>query len=271
MTLAAGVTGTALSLTTAKPGNETGLSAGLAVGRPRSDAGVVRLTGRDVAGLLWCGEMYGVRADLLAAVLGCSGDVVRHLHVRWRRAGLVQTGPLGPGPWWCWLTRAGLDACGLPYAAYRPPLGRLAHVHAAGCVRAALEDWDAWQRGGAWWRSERRVRWRAGSAAGRHGHVPDGEVLWPGDAPDFGGQVWCVEVELTPKTAERTAGIMTGLLTRMHDDRDGVAPGSGLRYARVLYACSPAARGTVMRARGMLPGDMAARVEVRSLPDGAAC
>jgi hypothetical protein len=239
----------------------------------RSDAGVVRLTGRDVAGLVWCGEMYGVRADLLAGVLACSADVVRRVHVRWRRAGLAETGRLGPGPVWCWLTRAGLDACGLPYGAYRPPLGRLAHVHAAACVRAALEDWDVWQAGGARWRGERRLRWRAGSAAGRRGHVPDGEVLWPEGAADFGGQVWCVEVELTPKTADRTAAIMTELLTRTADYGDSpsaapVASGAGLRYARVLYACAPAALGVVTRARASLPDHLAGRVDVRSLPAG---
>ncbi len=244
---------------------------GLAGAWPRSDAGQVRLTGRDVAGLLWCGEMYGTRADLLAGLLGCSGDVVRQLHVRWRRAGLAETGRLGPGPVWCWLTRAGLDACGLPYAAYRPPLGRLAHVHAVGCVRRALEQWGAWQAGGARWRSERRLRWRAGSAAGRRGHVPDGEVLWPDDAPDFAEQVWCVEAELTPKTAQRTAGIMAELLarTRDYDDAAEGLGGGGPRYARVLYACSPAALGVTQRARGLLPGDLTERVEVRSLPGGA--
>src|SRR5262245_29920781 len=104
----------------------------------RADARSVRLTGRDVAALVWLGEMYGVRADLLAGLLGASGEVVRQLHARWRRAGLAETGTLGPGPVWCWLTRAGLDACGLPYAPYRPPLGRLGHVHAVGCVRVAL-------------------------------------------------------------------------------------------------------------------------------------
>jgi hypothetical protein len=256
------------------PGREPGAAhrarqgyAGTAV---RSDAGVVRLTGRDLRGLLWCGEMYGVRADLLAGVLGCSADVVRRVHVRWRRSGLAETGRLGPGPVWCWLTRAGLDACGLPYGAYRPPLGRLAHVHAVGRVRLALEDWQAWPAGGAAWRGERRLRWRLGSAAGRRGHVPDGEVLWPDGAADFGGQVWCVEVELTAKTAERTAGIMTELLTRTADygDSAGIAP-TGLRYARVLYACAPAALGTVTRARGLLPNVLAGRVEVRSLPQEA--
>ena len=227
----------------------------------------MRLTGRDVAGLLWCGEMYGVRADLLAGLLGVSPEVVRQLHARWRRAGLAETGCLGPGPVWCWLTRAGLDACGLPYASYRPPLGRLEHVHAVGCVRRALEDWDAWRAGGGRWRSERRLRWRAGSAAGRRGHVPDGEVLWPDDAPDFGGQVWCVEAELTAKTAQRTALVMTELLTRTTDYGEETQPGATPRYARVLYACAPAARGVVARARGMLPPELAGRVEVRSLPE----
>jgi hypothetical protein len=251
----------------------SGSSGRASVAGVRSDAGVVRLTGRDVGGLVWCGEMYGVRSDLLACVLGCSGDVVRRVHVRWRRAGLAETGRLGPGPVWCWLTRAGLDACGLPYGAYRPPLGRLAHVHAAGCVRAALEDWDAWQAGGARWRGERRLRWHLGSAAGRRGHVPDGEVLWPEGAADFGGQVWCVEVELTPKTADRTAGIMTELLTRTADYGDSASvapvPGAGLRYARVLYACAPAALGVVTRARALLPDHLAGRVDVRSLPGSA--
>jgi hypothetical protein len=253
-----------------------GLDAGTAGRRVpaagRADAGGVRLTGRDVAGLVWCGEMYGVRADLLASLLGVSGDVVRQLHVRWRRAGLAETGRLGPGPVWCWLSRAGLDACGLPYSAYRPPLGRLAHVDAVGRVRLALETWGVYEGAGARWRSERRLRYRLGGAAGRRGHVPDGEVLWPDTAPDFAGQVWCVEAELTPKTAERTAGIMGELLSRVSDygeDERTARPG-GLRYARVLYACSPAAVGVAERARGLLPGSQAGRVEVRSLPAGAA-
>ena len=265
------MTGTAAALADARASGAAGRAppggGGLAR-RARSDAGTVRLTGRDVAGLVWVGEMYGARADLLAGVLGGSADVVRQVHVRWRRAGLAETGQLGPGPVWCWLTRAGLDACGMPYASYRPPLGRLAHLHAAGCVRRALEAWEPWRVGGARWRSERRLRWRAGSAAGRRGHVPDGEVLWPDGAPDFGGQVWCVEVELTAKTAQRTAAIMSELLARRSDYGDEGAPGLALRYARVVYACAPAARGVVGRARALLPAEMAARVEIRSLPAG---
>jgi hypothetical protein len=247
-----------------------GASGRSAAGVSRADAGGVRLTARDVAGLVWCGEMYGVRADLLAGLLGVSPDVVRQLHVRWRRAGLAETGRLGEGGVWCWLTRQGLDACGLPYAAYRPPLGRLGHVHAVGGVRRALEGWPVFAAGGARWRSERRLRYRLGSAAGRRGHVPDGEVLWPDTSAEFAGQVWCVEAELTPKTAERTAGVMGELLGRTADygeDERSARPG-GLRYARVLYVCSPAAVGVVERARDLLPGPGAARVEVRSVPAG---
>jgi hypothetical protein len=41
----------------------------------RSDAGDIRLTGRDVAGLLLCGEMYGAPYDLLDA-LPLLGDIL---------------------------------------------------------------------------------------------------------------------------------------------------------------------------------------------------
>jgi hypothetical protein len=37
----------------------------------RADAGSVRLGGRDVAGLLLCGDMYGVPYDLLAVARSC--------------------------------------------------------------------------------------------------------------------------------------------------------------------------------------------------------
>jgi hypothetical protein len=45
----------------------------------RADAGVIRLTGRDVAGLLWCGEMYGcarsfkvrMKASSAVSMCGC--------------------------------------------------------------------------------------------------------------------------------------------------------------------------------------------------------
>jgi hypothetical protein len=74
----------------------------------RADAGMVRLGGRDVAGLLLCGDMYGVPYDLSAAFLDVRPARLRGVVARWRRAGYAATGRLGPGPAWCWLTRSGL-------------------------------------------------------------------------------------------------------------------------------------------------------------------
>ena len=41
--------------------------------RAGASAGGVQLTGRDIRALVWCGEMYGIRADLLASLLECRG------------------------------------------------------------------------------------------------------------------------------------------------------------------------------------------------------
>ena len=74
----------------------------------RADAGTVRISERDVAGLLLCGDMYGAPYDLLAGFLGVRADRARGIVARWRHAGYADTGRLGPGPAWCWLTRTGL-------------------------------------------------------------------------------------------------------------------------------------------------------------------
>ncbi len=88
-------------------------------------------------------------------------------------------------------------------------------------------------------------------------HVADAEIHWPSvDAGQFAGQVWAVEVELTPKPAARTARIMAGLLSH---------PG----YAQVVYLTAPAARPVVARAAAGLPEGRRGRVAVRDLPAGA--
>ena len=124
----------------------------------RSDAGTVRVSGRDIDGLMLCGEMYGAPYDLLAACLNVQPDRLRGIAARWRAAGYAETGRLGPGPAWCWLTRPGLAATGLRFAAGRPSLGRLAHLRAVLAARLALESSPAGQAGQPWWRSERRIR-----------------------------------------------------------------------------------------------------------------
>jgi hypothetical protein len=222
----------------------------------RADAGTIRLSQRDIDGLLLVGEHTGAPYDLLARALRLDQDRLPPILARWRRAGYAATGRLGPGPVWCWLTRDGMTATGLGFPAAQPALSRLAHLRAILAARLWLQAGPAWQHGRAWWHSERRLRADA-PAAGRRGHVADAEIHWPSlDGSPYAGQVWAVEVELTPKPAERTTRIMAGLL-------------SPLRYAQVIYLTAPAARPVVTRAAGSLPPGDQARVVVRDLPAAA--
>jgi len=219
----------------------------------RADAGSIRLSQRDIDGLMLCGEHYGVPSDLLAAALRVQPARLPAITVRWRRAGYAATGRLGPGPGWCWLTRDGMTATGLRFPSGRPALGRLAHIRAVLAARLWLQASPTWHDGRAWWHCERRLR-ADRPAAGRRAHVPDAEIHWPSiDGSPYAGQVWAVEAELTPKPAERTARIMAGLL-------------SPLRYAQVIYLTAPAARSVVTRAAASLPPGEQERVVIRDLP-----
>ena len=235
----------------------------------RADAGTVRLSQRDIDGLLLCGEHGGAPYDLLALALRVQPERLAAITARWRRAGYAATGRLGPGPGWCWLTRDGMTATGLGYPATRPALGRLAHLRAILAARLWLQAAPAWQQGQAWWHSERRLR-ADRPAAGRREHIPDAKIYWPSiDASSYAGQVWAVEVELTPKPLARTTAIMSGLLTRSTDYQPGARPAAEPRYHRVVYLASPAARGVVDRAATSLPAALGARLTVRDLPPGA--
>jgi hypothetical protein len=176
-----------------------------------------------------------------------------------------------------WLTRSGLRAVGVPYPAAPPALARLAHIRAVSAVRLALASVASYRDGGAHWRSERHLRARLGGRLGAGQHLPDAEVHWPdapvaGPPPVWAGECWAVEAELTPKTVVRTTAIMRELLDRTGDYGCPAAqarePGQPPRHARVLYLCSPAATGTVARARAALDS-RAARIEIRALPPAA--
>ena len=113
----------------------------------------------------------------------------------------------------------------------RPALARLAHIRAVLAARLWLQAAPAWSQGHAWWHSERRLR-AAAPVPARAGHLPDAEVHWPSlDASPYAGQVWAIEVELTPKPLPRTARIMGGLLTPA-PVRAGDLPGRPGRPAR---------------------------------------
>jgi hypothetical protein len=230
-----------------------GSDAGRTARRP--DAGLIQLSQRDIDGLLLCGEHYCAPYDLLAAALGMPEERLPAILLRWRRAGLAAISRLGPGPRWCWLTRDGMSATGLGFPAGRPALGRLAHIRAVLAARLWMEASPAWARAKPWWHCERRLR--SAGAAGRGGHVPDAEIHWPSvPGSPYAGQVWAIEVELTPKTAARTERIITELVT------------TG-QYAHVIYLTAPAARSVVTRTTAELPPWEQLRVVVRDLPPSA--
>ena len=219
----------------------------------RYDAGTVRVNDRDIAGLMLCGEMYGAPYDLLAAYLDVRPDRLRGIAARWRAAGYADTGRLGPGSAWCWLTRTGLAVTGLRFAAAQPALGRLAHIRAVLAARMALQSSPAGQAGQPWWRSERRIRAAIGGRVGGE-HIPDAEADWP-ETPTspYLGERWAIEVELTPKPLARTATIMGGLLYRRTGYSPGAKPHDRPRYDRAVYLVAPAARSVVTRAAAQLP------------------
>ena len=224
-----------------------------------------------MAGLTFTAEMYGLQVDQLAELLSLTAPQARALVTRWRGRGLAESGSLGPGPAWVWLTRSGLVACGARYATAPPALARLAHIRAVAAVRLAFEAQPDYRQASAHWRSERHLRARAGSHP--RDHLPDGEVHWPDTAHvAWAGECWAIETERTAKTVVRTASIMRELLTRTGDYGCAAAEarlvGAPARHARAVYLCAGAALGTVTRARDAL-GSLGARIEIRNLPASA--
>jgi hypothetical protein len=242
---------------------------------PARDRPALALSERDIRGLMFTGEMYGVQLDHLARVLAVRDERARTIVAGWRKRTLADSARLGPGVAWVWLTRAGLAHCGLGYPAAPPALGRLAHIRAVTAVRLALEAAPGYQAAGAYWRGERRMRARSGGRVGLREHYPDGEVHWPSESPvRWAGECWAIEAELTRKTVNRTTAIMAELLRRTGDyggpAAQALVPGQPSRHARVLYLCAPAALATVTRAAAALGGSARARIEIRRLPPGAA-
>jgi hypothetical protein len=261
------------------PCSDGGVTTASGQSRPAQDRLTQRasLASRHGTELLFTAEMYGLQLDQLAELLGGTMRQARALAARWASAGLADSAVLSLGPPWVWLTRAGLQLCGLKYPAAQPALARLEHIRAVTAARLALEAVPAYRDGGAYWRSERRLRARLGSHRGARDHLPDAEVHWPdapasGTPPDWAGECWAVEAELTPKTVARTAAIMRELLARTGDygcpAAEARVAGLPPRHARALYLCSTAATGTVLRAKEAL-GSVGSRIEVRPLPAAA--
>jgi hypothetical protein len=165
---------------------------------PRRDRGRPQITARDLAAVRWVGEQFGARADLLAVLLGRMAqaptqqagrvgyDTVRHHVDRWLRARLVVREHL-LGQMWVTPTRRGLSMTGLDFPLWELPETQLAHVHAVGVVRLAVEQ------ASALWLCERQLRRELSSPVA---HPFDGAVQ-----TETGRHL--VEIELTQKAQRR--------------------------------------------------------------------
>jgi hypothetical protein len=180
-----------------------------------TDAGI---TERDVAALRWLGQQYAARSDVLRVLLGrlspgsprvagqLGDETLRQILDRWDDRGLIARDRL-LGHLWVAPTGKALHLVGLDVRAWSFVIPQLAHVHAVGVVRLALEPQIT--QGGCWL-SERELRQEAGKS-----HVPDGAGQLPDDPEAgvvsglYGEDVdplprrIAVEVELTRKTAAR--------------------------------------------------------------------
>lgn len=230
--------------------------------RVRRDAGLVRLGPRDLWAMRITSEQYALRLSLLAEVLSVfdqapvSADAARKVASRWHQARIAEVTPIlaGQGSH-VTLTTYGLRQVGHDYKPWVPSAVALPHTDAVAAVRISL---GALEHGR--WVSERTLRQGLHRQPGSSmPHLPDGELL------TGSGRV-AVEVELTPKTVERTRKILLGLTTR----KAGFAPDElsdahGYRYAQVLYFTDILALPVVERARGQLPAELAQRVHINLL------
>ena len=117
-------------------------SAGAGCRRKRTD-----ITVRDVQGLRWVAEMYGVRLDVAGVLLGRLGETggpvslrtVRDVVARWERLGLAVVERTATGVWVS-LSRRGLDRVGLEaLREYRVPWNLERHHHAVNVARLSYE------------------------------------------------------------------------------------------------------------------------------------
>jgi hypothetical protein len=185
--------------------------------RPRwdIDAGI---TDRDVAALRWLGQQYAARADVVRVLLGrlspgsprvegqLGEETLRQILDRWEARGLIERDRL-LGHLWVAPTVKALRLVGLDVRGWSFVIPQLAHVHAVGIVRLALEP--SIPAGGRWL-SERELRRETGKS-----HGPDGAIQLPDDPEAIAGaglygedvdplpRRVAVEVELTRKGAAR--------------------------------------------------------------------
>jgi hypothetical protein len=187
--------------------------------RPRQWGVGVELTARDATAVRWLADQYAVRADALGLLLGrlspeapstvhawqyaagqwaelptLADATVRYHLRRWLQARWVSV-QRALGRTWIVPTQRGLALAGVDWRPWTLVPSRLAHVHAVGLVRLAIEaanpqaEWVS-ERALARLRGQQRASW----------WLPDGALPAGDDAPAGGLRpLHLLEVELTPK------------------------------------------------------------------------
>ena len=205
--------------------------------RPRwdTDAGV---TARDVAALVWLGQQYAARSDVLRVLLGrlspgstqVAGQIgeqtLRQILDRWQERGLIERDRL-LGHVWAAPTAKALRLVGLDVRPWSFVIPQLAHVHAVGVVRLALEP--SIPAGGRWV-SERELRGESTR------HVPDGAIELTDDPEAAGTGLYGQDVDPLPR---RVAVEVE--LTRKHAARlrERWTQPKGGRWTRTVYYAPP--------------------------------
>jgi len=233
--------------------------------RRRRDAGSVRYGTRDLVGMSWCADQGAMRIDQLAQLFSqvdmrpVSVDAARKTVSRWLDRGWATSRTLLIGqPPFVWLTAAGMRVSGVNFPSEEPALATLAHNADVVAIRLTVQT--AYPND-IRWRSERAIR--AVVPARTRGqsspHLPDGEIILPN------GHIIAIERERVAKTIERTRNIQMGLLTRRYDydaTNDVVVASLPPRYAGVCYYASDEAVSVVTKAKDLLPGDLASRLQI---------
>jgi hypothetical protein len=233
--------------------------------RPRwdIDAGI---TERDEAALYWLGQQYAARSDVLRVLLGrlspgsprveglIGEATLRDVLDRWGDRGLVDRDRLLGHLWVAPAVKA-LRLVGLDVRGWSFVIPQLAHVHAVGVVRLALEP--SIPAGGRWL-SERELRREAGKS-----HVPDAAVQLP-DAPETiaGSGLYGEDVDPLPKRIADEVELTSKGAARLREA--WTRPRHG-RWTRTVYYAPPEVAGyltgQLQRIRPRHP------IQVHPLPD----
>ncbi len=192
------------------------------VRKTRRDAGIPKLSERDLWLLGWIGEQWGVQRDQLEKLLArriARQDLVtrqgflssKGVIERWEAQGLaVYRKLVVERPGWIWLTKKGLSELGFSFSYVElKPTSDLNHMYWTNQVRMYVEAKHADRV----WISERALKYGRQGRKNWLRHPTDGDIL---AGEDLSKRI-AVEVELTAKSYDRTLEIMTALTRHNYD------------------------------------------------------